>query len=44
MGLMVYLIIVTAATVPKIWDPYEILGLSTVNRPQQGFEMATDHR
>ncbi|KAH0543257.1 hypothetical protein FGG08_002421 [Glutinoglossum americanum] len=28
MGYMVYLIIVTAKAVPKIWDPYDILGIS----------------
>lgn len=28
MAWMVYLIIVTAATIPKIWDPYEVLGVS----------------
>ncbi|KAL1860871.1 secretory subunit [Paecilomyces lecythidis] len=28
MAWMVYLIIVTARTAPKIWDPYEILGIS----------------
>ncbi|KAH7389923.1 Sec63 Brl domain-containing protein [Pyrenochaeta sp. MPI-SDFR-AT-0127] len=27
-ALMVYLILVTARTVPKIWDPYEVLGVS----------------
>lgn len=27
---MIYLIIVTARTVPKIWDPYEVLGVSRV--------------
>ncbi|KAL1994023.1 hypothetical protein VTN49DRAFT_2692 [Thermomyces lanuginosus] len=27
-GYMVYLIIVTRRTAPKIWDPYEILGIS----------------
>lgn len=27
-AMMVYLIIVTARTVPKIWDPYEVLGIS----------------
>jgi hypothetical protein len=27
---MVYLIIVTARLTPKIWDPYEILGVSRV--------------
>ena len=33
MGYMVYLIAVTAKTIPKIWDPYDILGISRV-RPQ----------
>ncbi|BDD57298.1 secretory subunit [Monascus purpureus] len=28
MAWMIYLIIVTARTVPKIWDPYDILGIS----------------
>ncbi|KAF3928391.1 hypothetical protein AA313_de0200252 [Arthrobotrys entomopaga] len=28
MGYMIYLIIVTAALTPKIWDPYTILGIS----------------
>ncbi|KAK2743804.1 secretory subunit [Myotisia sp. PD_48] len=28
MGWMVYLIIVTARSIPKIWDPYDILGIS----------------
>jgi hypothetical protein len=27
---MVYLIMVTARTVPKIWNPYDILGISDV--------------
>jgi translocation protein SEC63 len=30
MGWMVYLITVTARTIPKIWDPYDILGISRV--------------
>lgn len=30
MGWMVYLIMVTARTIPKIWDPYTILGVSRV--------------
>jgi len=29
-AMMVYLIIVTAQTTPKIWDPYEVLGISSV--------------
>ncbi len=29
-ALMVYLIIVTTRTVPKLWDPYEVLGVSRV--------------
>ncbi|KAI9814217.1 MAG: secretory subunit [Pycnora praestabilis] len=28
MGWMVYLIMVTARSIPKIWDPYDILGVS----------------
>lgn len=28
MAWMVYLMVVTARTVPKIWDPYEVLGVS----------------
>jgi len=31
MGFMCYLIAVTATTATKIWDPYEILGLSYVS-------------
>ncbi|KAI9791366.1 MAG: secretory subunit [Peltula sp. TS41687] len=27
-GWMIYLIMVTARTIPKIWDPYDILGIS----------------
>jgi translocation protein SEC63 len=30
MGLMAYLIVVTARTVPKIWNPYDILGIKDV--------------
>lgn len=30
MGYMVYLIIVTAHTLPKLWDPYDVLGVSRV--------------
>lgn len=29
-GLMIYLIAVTARTIPKIWDPYEVLGVARV--------------
>jgi translocation protein SEC63 len=32
MAYMIYLIYVTARTIPKIWDPYEILGVSRVSR------------
>ncbi|KAF2241158.1 DnaJ-domain-containing protein [Trematosphaeria pertusa] len=32
---MIYLIIVTARTVPKIWDPYEVLGVSRSYSEQQ---------
>jgi translocation protein SEC63 len=28
---MAYLIVVTARTIPKIWNPYDILGLSDVS-------------
>ena len=31
MAWMVYLILVTARTVPKIWDPYDVLGISRVS-------------
>lgn len=34
MAWMVYLIIVTQRIIPKIWDPYDILGISRV-RPKQ---------
>ena len=30
MAWMIYLIIVTARTTPKVWDPYDILGISKV--------------
>jgi translocation protein SEC63 len=30
MALMAYLIYVTARTIPKIWNPYDILGISEV--------------
>lgn len=30
MAWMVYLMIVTVRTVPKIWDPYNVLGVSRV--------------
>jgi translocation protein SEC63 len=38
MGYMCYLIAVTAKTIPKIWDPYDILGISRVwlTCPDQG--------
>jgi translocation protein SEC63 len=32
---MVYLIMVTARTIPKIWDPYEVLGVSMVLEPDE---------
>lgn len=32
---MIYLIIVTARTIPKIYDPYEILGVSRVGLPSK---------
>jgi translocation protein SEC63 len=31
MAYMVYLILVTARTVTKLWDPYEVLGVSRVS-------------
>jgi len=31
MAYMVYLMAVTARTVPKIWDPYDVLGVSRVS-------------
>jgi len=31
MGSMIYLIAVTARFVPKVWDPYEVLGVSRVS-------------
>jgi len=31
MGYMVYLMAVTARTVTKIWDPYEVLGIGRVS-------------
>lgn len=34
-ALMMYLIWVTARTVTKIWDPYEVLGVSRVRVPLQ---------
>ncbi len=30
MAFMAYLIVVTARTIPKIWNPYDILGISEV--------------
>lgn len=30
MAFMAYLIVVTARTIPKIWNPYDILGISDV--------------
>lgn len=30
MAFMTYLIVVTARTIPKIWNPYDILGISDV--------------
>jgi translocation protein SEC63 len=37
MAFMVYLIIITARTVPQIWDPYEVLGVSRVGGRWAGF-------
>lgn len=33
MAFMAYLIYVTARTIPKIWNPYDILGISDVRSP-----------
>jgi len=33
MAYMIYLIVITQRTVPKIWDPYDILGISRVSEP-----------
>lgn len=44
MAYMVYLIMVTARSTPKIWDPYDILGISRVrvyflpSFPMQGMD------
>jgi len=46
MAWMVYLIIVTRRTAPKVWDPYEILGISRVscavsrNKRTEGADLA----
>lgn len=37
MVFMVYLIAVTARTAPKIWDPYEVLGISYVSWCESGY-------
>lgn len=36
MAYMVYLMAVTARTIPKIWDPYDVLGVSRVCRLSPG--------
>lgn len=41
-ALMVYLIFVTARTVPKIWDPYEVLGVSRVCGRKRDLAFETD--
>jgi translocation protein SEC63 len=33
MGFMVYLILVTQRVTPKLWNPYDILGIGDVCRP-----------
>jgi translocation protein SEC63 len=38
MALMAYLIVVTARTIPEIWNPYDILGISTVRVPASCME------
>lgn len=42
MAWMVYKIIVTKRILPKIWDPYEILGLSRVGSAQGWHRHTTD--
>ena len=42
MGLMIYLIVVTARTVQKIWDPYEVLGVPKVRLMQVVWRNHTD--
>ena len=37
MALMAYLIVVIARTAPKIWNPYDILGISEVRLSLQTF-------
>lgn len=39
MAWMIYLIMVTARTAPKIWDPYEILGVSRVRLLKRPFAL-----
>jgi translocation protein SEC63 len=38
MAFMCYLIVVTARTIPKIWNPYDILGISDVKAPSSIIE------
>lgn len=42
MAYMIYLIYVTARTVPKIWDPYDILGVSRVSRSKSFTDRAAN--
>lgn len=38
MAWMIYLIMVTARSTPKIWDPYDILGISRVRTLRFNFQ------
>ena len=42
MAYMIYLIYVTARTIPKIWDPYEILGVSRVSRRHANLKLRSE--
>ena len=42
MAYMIYLIYVTARTIPKIWDPYEILGVSRVSRRHASLKLRSE--
>jgi len=38
MAAMAYLIVVTQRSIPKIWNPYDILGISDVGGTTSGME------
>ena len=42
MAFMAYLIYVTARTIPKIWNPYDILGISNVGALAYGSGLYTN--